>query len=378
LAELRLITNVLNVVVIVLFVVNLLPGILLAYDHHRVRRNETSARTFFKNDFFVDETLPKPEIHWVHLDGMISLEMMERFFETPQYSTKQQLLEREFVIYQGAKMYVSATTVAMPALLSPEFYDNLYGELLQRYKDFFTEERRSMIWHSLQKSGIDLNDTRSNYEFVSALIAADYDLITRPRRGSILNLAIAANTHQKISSFNRFLMSELPELLSLTSPIQLHWIRRNVVDNPPEVHPTNEQLNQTFAWWEYFYTHVAHWNKVEEELSQEEARMRYDLYPEAYDRMLEVMFHRVDDILTTNPNAVIVLQADHGFHSETTQQFMYDAGYPRDVILDLMHSVFSAVRIPEQYGGLESPLEPRNITRELVNRFVGYNYTLLP
>lgn len=46
--------------------------------------------------------------------------------------------------------------------------------------------------------------------------------------------------------------------------------------------------------------------------------------------------------------------------------------------IHLHHSVMSAVRISEQYGGLDMPLDPRNITRELVNRFVGENYELLP
>jgi len=41
-------------------------------------------------------------------------------------------------------------------------------------------------------------------------------------------------------------------------------------------------------------------------------------------------------------------------------------------------SAFSAVRIPQIYGGLDAPLDPRNISRELVNRFVGENYELLP
>jgi hypothetical protein len=57
---------------------------------------------------------------------------------------------------------------------------------------------------------------------------------------------------------------------------------------------------------------------------------------------------------------------------------MYGQGYTKEQIVELMHSVFSAVRIPDEYGGLDEPIAPLNITRELINRFVGDNYELLP
>jgi len=43
----------------------------------------------------------------------------------------------------------------------------------------------------------------------------------------------------------------------------------------------------------------------------------------------------------------------------------------------MQNQTINAVRIPEKYGGLESPVEPLNITRLLINSFVGKNYTLL-
>jgi len=103
-----------------------------------------------------------------------------------------------------------------------------------------------------------------------------------------------------------------------------------------------------------------------------------DIYPYAYAYALEIMLNAIDLILSINPNAVIVLQADHGIHTASMQEEMYNRGRTVDELLELFNSVFSAVRIPEQYGGLDAPLDPRNISRVLINRFIGENYELRP
>jgi hypothetical protein len=43
----------------------------------------------------------------------------------------------------------------------------------------------------------------------------------------------------------------------------------------------------------------------------------------------------------------------------------------------MQNQVMSAVRIPEIWGGLEKPLDPLDISRVLVNRYVGKNYELV-
>jgi hypothetical protein len=55
-----------------------------------------------------------------------------------------------------------------------------------------------------------------------------------------------------------------------------------------------------------------------------------------------------------------------------------EMGFSDSEQIKALTSTISAVRIPYQYGGLDHALAPQNITRELVNRFVGQNYTLLP
>ena len=104
---------------------------------------------------------------------------------------------------------------------------------------------------------------------------------------------------------------------------------------------------------------------------------RIDLYPAAHGYMAHMLMTMIDMILEQNPNAVIAIQSDHGFHLEETQTQLLADGLTEAEVANLQNSVMSAVRIPEQYGGLNAPLDPLNITRELVNRLVGQNYKLL-
>jgi phosphoglycerol transferase MdoB-like AlkP superfamily enzyme len=104
----------------------------------------------------------------------------------------------------------------------------------------------------------------------------------------------------------------------------------------------------------------------------------YDVanYLPQYKYAEKVLTKLIDIILQYDPDAVIVLQGDHGIHYDPT--YWDDTGYTIKEINDMSFNVFSAVRIPEKYGHLDEPLEPLNITRWLVNNYVGPNYEYVP
>lgn len=76
---------------------------------------------------------------------------------------------------------------------------------------------------------------------------------------------------------------------------------------------------------------------------------------------------------------MIVLQADHGLHG--TGEGLIKETFGEDAIAaELWNQVFSAVRVPEQYQNGEERYayeNPLNISRYLVNRFIGRNYEYL-
>jgi hypothetical protein len=74
----------------------------------------------------------------------------------------------------------------------------------------------------------------------------------------------------------------------------------------------------------------------------------------------------------------IILQSDHGLHIENTKlQLISKYGKTDEDVRIMQNQTISAVRIPEKWGGLEEPIEPLNIVRLLINRYVGENYRLL-
>jgi hypothetical protein len=101
-------------------------------------------------------------------------------------------------------------------------------------------------------------------------------------------------------------------------------------------------------------------------------------YPPQHRFTGDVLVRIIDLIIANDPEPVIVIQADHGLHDEKTRkQLLAMPGGNADTVRLMQNQTMSAVRIPEKWGVLDSPLDPLNITRELVNRYVGPNYELL-
>jgi len=90
-----------------------------------------------------------------------------------------------------------------------------------------------------------------------------------------------------------------------------------------------------------------------------------------------MMLGMIDRILKTNENAIIIIQGDHGVHYFARGELAAQ-GFTDEQKLTMNYSTISAVRIPEKYGTLTEPLDPLDITRFLVNHFVGKgNYSYL-
>ena len=394
--KVRSIFYILSLVFIFLFVFNLVPGVSYNLTIHRARVNmvntgmeETADRnitSYIKSEFYIDPTLPKPEIHWIHLDGMLSMSTMESFFGECQMRLREELNKRGFVIYENAELNASYTPPAITALLSPAFYDDFLHYLLMDLDGMLTCETADLLTRRLAENGLTFEDNiLPHHELFRALTSAGYGLFGRDSYYLWLrNHFYFGDTRSNVYFFGRWHRSsfgDLPDLLTMTTPIKnipFFWNSRvNPKDYP---HGTYTNDLPLFYWKFFFYTHAMHWWESDPKLTErtDESERRIDLYPIAYNYQVKDMLDYIDTVLDENPDAVIVLQADHGFHRAITHEYLFEQGYTRDQILELTYSIFSAVRIPPQYGGLDEPLAPLNISRELVNRFVGENYVLLP
>jgi hypothetical protein len=107
------------------------------------------------------------------------------------------------------------------------------------------------------------------------------------------------------------------------------------------------------------------------------------LYLPQHKYIIKQMMAQIDTIIEDDPDAVVILQADHGMACYGYNNYPFDfktmfvRGYNLEDQLNFNFNVISAVRLPPQYGKLSQPLDPLDIARYLVNNFVGkgnYDY----
>ena len=374
---------------VVLFVFNLIPGLQneWAVARGRVHRADQES-SYIKQEFYVDSSLPTPDIYWLHLDGLMSIEMVERFWGGNYDGLREELKERGFLVYEDAMLNGGFTWSSLYALLSPAFYDRYWSEQLSDAEHMLLTGRVNLLRERLTQVGLDTEGyaiPQQYGELFNAFLERGYGVDTGMLYGAaqpgMVTYVVTEMTRVE-EEWRRFRESDLPELLSLVTPLPYHPND----DSEGDVFEWRdvERIESTplFTWMDLHDAHYAigvimHMENPTPEIDYP-MHVRYDLYPLVFEYAMQRMLQEIDIILESNSNAIIVLQADHGFHLADTQLHMINQGYSVEQVLELTHSVFSAVRITDEYGGLERPIAPLNITRELVNRFVGENYELLP
>jgi hypothetical protein len=100
-------------------------------------------------------------------------------------------------------------------------------------------------------------------------------------------------------------------------------------------------------------------------------------YPPQHRYTAKIVLAYTALILEHDPDAVIVIQADHGLHHEESRKALLKQGGSEEDARVMQNQVMSAVRIPETWGGLWESLDPLDISRVLVNRYVGQNYDMV-
>jgi len=424
--------RILSLVICVLFVFNALP---LTGGH--MGNFELKDGELFRTDFRVDRNLPRPDIYWLMTDGKINLVDFETLFGGSHDQFRIFLEERGFILNENAVYIATNTRYGLPGLHSPTFYDRFLEEIFATFENMPADSRVDVASTAFRNQGLRLNsDIASSSELFNSFLQAGYSTVqiapNYPHIHARFNYFYRFNSggRNTVSQRRPFTiagdephggdvgvsrgMRDLIELLTLDTPLSLissyeafeeeedHSIVWTAIPSHTEaINALNLNLNANvpherhllqrlidsqsipgskLTFMAIYFAHINRMYWQERGLSRRNAASRYDLYPSAYADSLQVLMAIIDVILENNPDAVIVIQADHGIHIELAHTSMQNGslGLTVEDTARLQNSVMSAVRIPPQYGGLDEPLDPRNITRELINRFVGMNFELLP
>jgi hypothetical protein len=456
----RLVTNTIAILLCLMFAFNFVPGA-FAVSRSKMRKvyNELTGKMPYelKTKFTVDWNLPKPNIYWLHMDGMMGFDMVERYFNDSLTELKNDLAKRGFVINKNARLDIGYTYAAIPAMTSPVFFDSYLASEFIRVAKLTRVPRQTSISTSMEEKGFSLEDIYPKIEILKALSDAGYVNIGNGYIARAKNMDVLIDGVDVITGFdegvevitgfdnvresnNRFnMLIEFKELitdasvLSVAKPIIdeiFEKKRPTKISQPlPAYQETVDKYVTGFSdldvamakvikaikyvtsvqspHFVYFVNMTAHCSEVNSTVIRgviydtfigrtfifdengNAYKVQLDdpndvhLYLPQYKYAVKQMIAQIDTIIEDDPNAVIIIQADHGIHGigpgpdYYDSRFMFTRGYSLEDQLNLNLSVLSAVRIPPQYGKLSQPLDPLDIARYLVNNFVGkgnYDY----
>ncbi len=404
-----------------------------------IESRQQSGDAFHNESFIVEKELAQqPNIYWFHCDSMLGFDSMERLYGDDQKEFTDALESRGFWLGRESTLMTNRyTEVCIPALMSPYYYDRVqswiydpdYAEALPINSDLLSNPGAR-----LTPSYTSDRNAREKNETVMAFNAAGYNTSTL----SDLGIYFYPTVNQFYTG-SRLLSPEIsmPEVLSLTNEIDR---LRSLIDLLNRISPlkfsdeflfnvltsrgfTAEEIEGRLDLFEHLALDDASmhglngYNRLADCLTDvatlpeprftvlfyymAHSPFHYDehgnfnpvddynplLYPAQHKLAADTLIQYIDIILKSDPDAVIILQADHGIAAMGKEEL-----YPLEDALKALHiteedlpavwnQVFSAVRLPKDKltpQTQEILSDPRNISRYIINEYVGHNYEYIP
>ncbi len=407
-----------SVALAVMLLLNILPLI------SQGTQSETTSQIKYKTTFTRDDATPSPNVYWFLCDGMLGFDAMEQYFGDHQEKLTEELTRRGFGINTSATFEAGHwTRIAIPALMCPDYFDAYLSDVLKSSEKAVGMRERTDLGldnaraynetiSAFRSKGytstvISLNGpyfypTTDFFYYIDARFQTPKDYVTVPKLvaniqhenepyddarlyayqlGEIFLGGIPGLLYDKLFPSSNLVEKDLETDFSGASDILLGGNYGKI--NTALVTSLYDSLHSTaidVPKLVIVHNFLAHFPfDMDESGNVVENSDDIWSYPGQHTYAGKVLINLIDLILEADPDAVIVLQADHGLHMMSSQQIT-DA-FGSEAVVDIWNSVFSAVRIPEKFQrGDEQAIfsNPLNISRYIVNRFVGKNYSYLP
>ncbi len=394
----------------------------------------------YLHDFATSDDTPSPNVYWFHCDTMTNFAAFEKYFGDDQAEFLSALESRGFYVNTDAMLpYKQITCSSVPSLMCPHFYDNYLKDVLSTGD--YADDPSVLMSSAALRTARDNNELFYAFEakgYSTAVLSGypgifnlDSDLYLcsnyiNLKYNSGLNGVYVFNhseDEQQDASVNYFeILSEQiydrsqleAFLIKFTYPLYFaldqigydtiydlsdndyYLLQREITDDEiaalglrTDNRPFDLDVGNEFY---YLLENVS--SPQFSIIMFNMAHMRYDydadgnlldvatsdmhMYGGTHLYSTKTLLAMVDQILAQDPDAVIVLQGDHGPH-DGDEDFFDPDNFDAEQA-ELQASVLSAVRIPEQYqSGDETSIldNTLNISRYLVNSFVGYNYAYI-
>lgn len=366
----------------------------------------------------------KPNIFYIHCDGMMSMEAMEKYFEYDDDTLNTYLDDNNFIINRDVSLRLGhRTQKALVALYNPYYYDNKEKKFLDEVEDY--EDNKGKVHNYISYK--ELEDKRMNSELVRGLSDAGYTTYAvglynqhtslnvdyfydynyyaghYNHKGKNLELVLIDKDINKII-LNSYINYQIRADLNLDN-IDVHnkvysnykslfkKVEKRDVDlsEYKRLHSTlNEKVRKTVESLSYIYDDKSNSKFVFVDFDLNHIDVSYDRYGNEIDSYSNFKVDYRDNYIYTtyllvdlvryikdnDDNAIIILQSDHGIHSMECDDLKGNLKIKSRECKNVRNSMFSALYIPDEYknGDEEYLNNPLNISRYLINNYVGKNY----
>jgi len=442
----KLVSNTVALMLCLLFAFNFIPAMSIAAKGQIAKGDEKPYE--LKYEFNVNNELPRPNIYWLHMDGMVGFSAFEQYFGDSQTEFKSTLNELGFVINEDAEISGGMTVTSVAGLFSPTFFDSWLSAEYERNADLI--RMNEVLVKAAEQGFMMHDDIYRDAELLKALSDIGYKITGNKQAIKYSSVSDIVNDGGKITliseewrdiensfanilEFKDFMMeASVLKLLkkdinfcfekirperpaSSTEPIPRYtedvakYIEKYSVHDSDSARKMKSQIraakyatDMEGPYFFYFNDMIAHCKNYKQSIGRvfelDENGNKIDLesvgndsiyelktyFPPQYRYSVKQLMAKVDVIIENDPDAVIVIQGDHGIHGlgpvgtdYFDEKTFEKQGYSFEDMQNLNRNVISAVRIPEKYGKLSRPLEPMDIARYIVNNFVGednYDY----
>jgi hypothetical protein len=357
----------------------------------------------YKTEFNIDLSTETPNVYFIVFDTMTSPYVAEKYFDANVEPTVNELKDMGFFVAKDNRLFAfSWTAYAMPALLSPWYYESYLKETYESFEGRAYSASNLSEMNSIKKRGLDsifYIATRGNahYELNEAFFQRNY---------TIFNGLIKYTGYRNKSSDSIGLDETMFDIIKITTPyndLHLTWLtsglRRffqrepgditiQVQDNRTRelvlgrfevyINKINEQGNPTMVYIHEYATHNPYNFHADGTLKTFEEKLNdswIKAYRDQYEFCLSLLSEIAEMIISNDPNAVIIITGDHGVHGLNVHQLPSDYDYLTvEDLNNILNQVFFAVYL----GGNEINEDifhtPLNATRYLINTYVGENY----
>ena len=353
----------------------------------------------YELDIEVDEELDTPNIYWIHCDGMLGFESMDKYFNYGNDYLKKYLNENNYIYTDDAKLVAGhRTQTALTAMFNPYYYDNFFRDYLYELEDSFINEKKN----SFIVSYYEIEEKRLNNELFQALDEKDYTtvaiadfnqytgfytdyfydyfvfdkfsrhVVDKKELRYMDNKDVNSNKLLSYMRFNQskvlinttmfypilkdfsFIDYEVKDYEKLPSDYEFqymndtnYWVGKGIVKSIEE---TTEIEGNKFMFIDFKLNHFpVTFNAYGEFIDYAYA---FDLnnYTGNYDYSVRLLAELLDYIKYKDEDAVIFVQGDHGVHVFEDEVLMkWFKITKEEAYSEIMNSVVSAYYIPDKY-----------------------------